>query len=82
MERFPSRWSLPSTQTLVGGAVAAAAAVLVLYPIFFLVQASLNVGDPEAKPPTEYGFDNFAGLPQYSEILFNTVAVSSAATRA
>jgi iron(III) transport system permease protein len=74
------RWSLPSTQTIVGGAVAAAAAVLVLYPIFFLVQASLNVGDPEAKPPTEYGFDNFAGLPQYSEILLNTVAVSFVAT--
>jgi iron(III) transport system permease protein len=71
---------LPSTQTVVGVAVAAVAAVLVLYPIYFLVQASLNVGDPEAKPPTEYGFDNFAGLGQYSEILLNTVTVSLAAT--
>jgi iron(III) transport system permease protein len=79
MQRWRWRPDL-STQTLVGVAVAAAAAVLVLYPIFFLVQASLNVGDPEAKPPTDYGFDNFAGLPQYSEILFNTVAVSFAAT--
>ena len=31
---------------LVGGA----AAVLVLYPIFFLLQASLSVGDPQARP--------------------------------
>ena len=40
--------------------------VLVLYPIFYLIQASLDVGDPEARPPTAYGLDNFAGLPQYS----------------
>ena len=73
-------WIRPSGQTLVGVAVTALAGVLVLYPIFFLLQASLNVGDPEAKPPTEYGFDNYVGLFQYSEILLNTVAVSLAAT--
>ena len=43
---------------LVGGA----AAVLVLYPIFFLLQASLSVGDPQARPPEAYGLDNFADL--------------------
>jgi iron(III) transport system permease protein len=75
-----ARWSWPSAQTVVGGAVAAVAAVLVLYPIYFLFQAALNVGDPEAKPPTDYGFDNFAGLGRYSEILLNTVSVSLAAT--
>ena len=32
------------------------------YPVFFLLQAALDVGDPEARPPTAYGFDNFAGL--------------------
>jgi iron(III) transport system permease protein len=75
------RWRVElSSQTVVGVAVAAAAAVLVLYPIYFLFQAALNVGDPEAKPPTDYGLDNFAALGRYWEILLNTVTVSLAAT--
>ena len=61
---------------LVGGA----AAVLVLYPIFFLIQASLSVGDPQARPPEAYGLDNFADLPRYSHIFGNTVTVAVAAT--
>src|ERR1700736_6512516 len=69
-----------SSQTIVGIAVAAIAAVLVLYPIYFLFQAALNVGDPEAKPPTDYGLDNFLALGRYWEILLNTVTVSLAAT--
>jgi iron(III) transport system permease protein len=69
-----------SSQTVVGLAVAAVAAVLVLYPIYFLFQAALNVGDPEAKPPTDYGLDNFLALGRYWEILLNTVTVSLAAT--
>src|SRR5215468_11064995 len=75
------RWRVElSSQTTVGLAVAAIAAVLVLYPIYFLFQAALNVGDPEAKPPTDYGFDNFLALGRYWEILLNTVTVSLAAT--
>ena len=31
---------------------------LVLYPIGFLINESLNVGDPSTFPPEEYGFDN------------------------
>jgi iron(III) transport system permease protein len=69
-----------SAQTIVGAAVVAVAAALVLYPIYFLFQAAFNVGDPEAKPPTDYGFGNFGGLGQYWEILLNTVTVSFAAT--
>ena len=61
---------------LVGGA----AAILVLYPIFFLVQASLSVGDPQARPPEAYGLGNFADLPRYSHIFGNTVMVAVAAT--
>ena len=80
MEGSQPRWSFPSGQTVVGVAVAAFAAILVLYPIFFLLQASLDVGDPEARPPTAYGFDNYATLLQYSQILLNTVLVSLAAT--
>ena len=53
--------------------VAAVAAVLVLYPIYFLVQASLDVGDPDVRPPAAYGFDNYAALPRYWEIMLNTL---------
>ena len=56
------------------------AAVLVLYPVFFLLQAALDVGDPQARPPTAYGFDNFSGMLQYPQILLNTLTVSVAAT--
>src|SRR5215467_11248658 len=80
MEGSQPRWSLLSAQTVVGVTVAAFAAILVLYPIFFLVQASLDVGDPEIRPPAAYGFDNYATLLQYSQILLNTVLVSLAAT--
>ena len=61
---------------LVGGA----ASVLVLYPIFFLIQASLSVGDPQARPPDAYGLENFADLPRYSHIFANTVTVAVVAT--
>jgi iron(III) transport system permease protein len=75
------RWRVElSSQTVVGVAVAVVAAVLVLYPIYFLFQAALNVGDPEAKPPTDYGLDNFLALGRYWEILLNTLTVSLAAT--
>jgi iron(III) transport system permease protein len=69
-----------SGQKAAGLLVAAVAAVLVLYPIFFLVQASLNVGDPQARPPDKYGLTNFANLAQYSRILTNTVVVAVVAT--
>src|SRR4249920_3450238 len=61
---------------LVGGA----AAILVLYPIFFLFQASLSVGDPQARPPEAYGLDNFADLGRYAHIFWNTVLVAVVAT--
>lgn len=69
-----------SAQKLAGYGVAAIAAILVLYPVFFLLQASLDVGDPQVRPPTAYGFDNFNGLFQYPQILLNTLTVSFAAT--
>ena len=61
---------------LVGGA----AAVLVLYPIYFLFQASLSVGDPQARPPEAYGLDNFIDLGRYAHIFWNTVLVAVVAT--
>jgi iron(III) transport system permease protein len=69
-----------SAQKMAGYGVAAVAAVLVLYPVFFLLQAALDVGDPQVRPPTAYGFDNFNGVFQYPQILLNTLTVSVAAT--
>jgi iron(III) transport system permease protein len=69
-----------SSQKLIGYGVAAVAAVLVLYPVFFLLQAALDVGDPQIRPPTAYGLDNFNGLFAYPQILLNTLTVSFAAT--
>ncbi len=65
---------------MAGYGVAAVAAVLVLYPVFFLFQAALDVGDSQVRPPTAYGFDNFNGIFQYPQILLNTLTVSVAAT--
>src|SRR5690242_2578907 len=61
---------------LVGGG----AAVLVLYPIAYLIQASLSVGDPQARPPEAYGVENFTGLARYSHIFGNTLLVAAIAT--
>jgi iron(III) transport system permease protein len=69
-------WGSRLLAALVGGG----AAILVLYPIAFLIQASLSVGDPQARPPEAYGLANFAELPRYSRIFTNTVVVAVAAT--
>ena len=67
-------------QKLVGAAVALLAAAFVLYPVFYLFQAAFDVGDPNVRPPEAYGLDNFALLPNYSEIMLNTLGVAVAAT--
>ena len=61
---------------LVGGG----AAVLVLYPIAYLIQASLSVGDPQARPPEAYGLANYADLGRYAHIFGNTLLVAAVAT--
>jgi iron(III) transport system permease protein len=61
-------------------AVGGAAAALVLYPIAYLIQASLSVGDPQARPPEAYGLDKFADLGRYTHIFGNTLLVAGAAT--
>src|SRR6476619_5651935 len=72
--------SLISAQKMAGYGVAAVAAVLILYPVFFLLQAALDVGDPQVRPPTAYGLDNFEALLNYPQIMLNTLSVSFAAT--
>src|SRR5215470_15622013 len=69
-----------SIQKIAGYGVAAIAAVLVLYPVYFLLQAAFDVGDPQVRPPTAFGVDNFSALLQYPQIMLNTLTVSVAAT--
>ncbi|MBO0752897.1 MAG: iron ABC transporter permease [Bradyrhizobiaceae bacterium] len=71
---------LISLQGVAMTAVVAVAAVFVLYPLYFLLDASLDVGDPEVRPPTAYGFDNFAALFDYRTIMVNTLTVAFAST--
>ena len=53
---------------------------LVLYPIGFLINESLNIGDPSAFPPEEYGVDNYINLIDDYHVLANTALVSCIAT--
>ena len=69
-----------SAQKVAGYGVATVAAIFVLYPVYFLLQAAFDVGDPQIRPPTAYGIDNFEGLFQYPQIILNTLTVSVAAT--
>ena len=55
-------------------------AVFVLYPIYYLVQASLDVGAADVRPPTAYGLDNFVAMSGYWEIMLNTLGVTFVAT--
>ena len=61
-------------------AVIAVVAGVVLYPVFFLIQAALDVGLPDSRPPTAYGLDNFVKALDYQTIFLNTLAVAFAAT--
>lgn len=71
---------LLSLQTVTMAALLALVAALVLYPIYYLLQAAFDVGQADVRPPTAYGFGNFIALGQYWEIMLNTLAVSFAAT--
>ena len=53
---------------------------LVLYPIGFLINELLNVGDPSTFPPEEYGLDNYTNLTDDYRALKNTLLVSCIAT--
>jgi iron(III) transport system permease protein len=65
---------------LVSALVGGAAVVLVFYPIVYLIQASLSVGDPQARPPEAYGLANYLDLTRYAHIFWNTVLVAVVAT--
>ena len=68
-------------QPVVSAAVIVVVAFLVLLPLVFLVEESLNVGDPMAFPPQEYGFRNFVAIfDEDINVLFNTVIIAVVAT--
>jgi iron(III) transport system permease protein len=70
----------PSLRQIVMPLVVLLCGALVLYPIGFLINESLNVGDPSVFPPEEYGFDNFVNLIDDYRILTNTALVACIAT--
>jgi len=67
-------------ETMAMATVVAMVAVLVLYPMYYLFQAALDVGLPDTRPPTAYGVANFAKLLDYPTVLWNTLVVTCAAT--
>jgi iron(III) transport system permease protein len=71
---------LLSGQAVAMAAVITVVAVFVLYPIYYLIQASLDVGAADVRPPTAYGLDNFAAMSGYWEIMLNTLGVTFVAT--
>jgi iron(III) transport system permease protein len=56
-------------------------AFLVLLPLVFLVEESLNVGDPMAFPPREFGIANYIAMfDEDINVLWNTVEIALMAT--
>src|SRR5262245_32001825 len=78
-----SRWR-PSGATKIEVIASATVALLcvglIVYPLFFLLAESVNIGDPQTFPPTDIGFDNFIDLSLGLTVLLNTAYVAIAAT--
>src|SRR5215475_7061837 len=56
-------------------------AFLVLLPVVFLLEESLNTGDPMAFPPQQYGLANYAAmLEEDLQVIVNTVVIAVTAT--
>jgi iron(III) transport system permease protein len=68
-------------QTLTTLAVLLIVGFLVLLPLVFLVEESLNVGDPMAFPPVEFGLANYVSIFQEDlKTVWNTVIIAVMAT--
>ncbi len=68
-------------QPVVTAAVLAAVSFLVLLPLVFLVEESLNTGDALAFPPEEYGISNYIVMFEEDlRVLTNTVSIAVMAT--
>jgi iron(III) transport system permease protein len=55
-------------------------AILVLYPVVFIVAESLNTGEAGVFPPSEIGLGNFVGMADDLDVIFNTLLVAFSAT--
>src|SRR3989304_1539443 len=53
---------------------------LVSYPVVFLVQVSLNAGNPQDKPIKVWGVNNYAGIFDHLDWLWNSITVSAVGT--
>src|SRR4051794_26214508 len=69
-----------SVQGLVSLLVLVVCGALVGYPVAFLIEASLNVGDPTDFPPTQFGLDNYLTLIEDVQVVYNTAYVAIIAT--
>jgi len=68
-------------QLVISAAVIVVVAFLVLLPLVFLVEESLNVGDPMAFPPQEFGLRNYVAIfDEDINVLYNTVIIAVMAT--
>lgn len=68
-------------QALTTLAVLAVVSFLVLLPMVFLVEESLNVGDPMAFPPVEFGIANYISIFEEDfKTVWNTVVIAVMAT--
>src|SRR5215831_3703769 len=71
---------LVNVQGLVAILVLVVCGALVLYPVAFLVEESLNVGDPQDFPPTAWGLENYLTLIDDAQVVVNTAWVAVLAT--
>ena len=54
--------------------------LFVIYPVFFLITESLNLGESGVFPPTEMGFGNYLNMIDDAKVLWNTAFVASIST--
>jgi iron(III) transport system permease protein len=70
-----------SGQAIVTIAVLLVVAFLVILPLVFLVEESLNTGDPLAFPPVQYGIANYLAIfDEDIRVLWNTLIIAVMAT--
>jgi len=68
-------------QAIVTVAILLVVGFLVILPMVFLIEESLNVGDPMAFPPQAYGIKNYLAIFEEDiNVLWNTVIIAIMAT--
>ena len=75
-----ARGRIKTIETIAMASIVLVVAALVLYPIYYLLQASFDTGLPDVRPPTAYGLDNYAKVLDYPQVLLNTFVVTLAST--